>query len=120
MITWSLGDDNDILLNGDEIAVVTDGDETAQAIQTRLRTFEGESFINQNYGIPYFQALNNANNVEAMNLTIKRVIESTEGVTSVNLQSKLIEDAYPTYSITATVDTEYSEDPITINQNYEV
>ena len=55
-----------------------------------------------------------------MNLTIKRVIESTIGVTSVNLQSKVVEGAYPTYAIEATVDTEYSETPVTINQNYEI
>ena len=120
MITWDLGSANDILLDGDEIGVITKGDEVAQAIQTRLRTFQGESFSNKDYGIPYFQALNNTNNLEAMNLTIKRVIESTVGVTSVNLQSKVVEGAYPTYSIEATVDTEYSETPVTINQNYEI
>ena len=115
MKTWALKD-GDIYVEAGQIVWVSDGAEVAQTVKTRLSTFLGEYFYDQNFGIPYWQALNNTSNIEALNLALKRTIEGTVGVESIeNFQSNITNR---TYNVIAVIKTTYSG-TITINKSYE-
>ena len=57
MITYQLNKEGDLFLRNGTIAIVSDSDETAQDIKTKLRTFQGEVFYNVVFGVPYFQVI---------------------------------------------------------------
>lgn len=109
----------DIYLSAGQIALVQDGNECAQTIGTRLKTFLGEFFYDQNYGVPYWSALQNKGSVDALNLAMKRVIEGTAGVDKIVSFQSAVDRTNRLYSVTAIVSTIYSDDDVTINQNYE-
>lgn len=49
---------NDIKITDGDIEVITDEKEfLAQRLLIKLRTFLGEWFLNQNFGIPYFESV---------------------------------------------------------------
>jgi hypothetical protein len=110
---------NDIYAEAGQIALVKDGDETAQTIDTRISTFRGDFFYDQNYGIPYWQALQNADAIEALNMAIKRTIEGTLGVVKIRSFNTELNPTLRTYSIEAIVNTEYNQSQdLTITQTY--
>ncbi len=110
---------NDIYAVGGQIALVQDGDETAQTIDTRISTFRGDFFYDQNYGVPYWQALENADAIEALNMAIKRTIEGTLGVVKIKSFNTELDPQSRTYNIEAIVNTEYNTDQdLTITQTY--
>lgn len=42
---------------GDDLVLVDGGEAIAQDVRTRLRTFQGEWFLNPDIGMPYFQKI---------------------------------------------------------------
>ena len=125
MMTFALSpsndvdDPDDIYLVAGQIALVQDIQECAQTISTRLKTFLGEFFYDQNYGVPYWQSLKVNGSVDALNVAIKRVINGSEGVSNIiNFQSS-VDPLNRAYSVSAKVITIYSQEEIQINQNYE-
>lgn len=111
--------DGDIYESGGQLAFVQDADEIPQTVQTRISTFLGEYFYNKNYGIPYWDALKNQANIEALNMALKRTIEGTNGVTSISKFQSTLDSVQRSYSITAVVVTTYSDPTIVISQTYE-
>ena len=112
--------DGDIYVTAGQLALVYDGDETAQTIKTRLSTFLGEYFLNVNYGIPYFQVLQSQESVEALNISIKSMINGVVGVDKIKDFQTNLNSTTRVYSVSAIINTTYNDDVITINQNYEL
>ena len=112
--------DGDIYITAGQLALVSDGDETSQAVQTRLSTFSGEYFLNVDYGIPYFQVLQNQESVEALNISLKSMINGTIGVNKIVDFQTSLSSTTRLYTVKSTVNTIYNDDVITINQNYEL
>ena len=117
MKTFDLAN-NDIYLNGSQIAMIEDGDEVGQTIRTKVSTFAGEYFYNKDYGVPYWESFSNQTNIEALNITLKRVIDSTDGVDKIVDFQSSVDEAARVYKIKATINTTYN-DVVSVNQNYE-
>lgn len=110
---------SDVYLNGGQIAMVQDGDEVAQTIQTRISTFQGEYFLNVNYGVPYIQVLQSQETVEALNIALKRMIDGTVGVVKIMDFQTTLNSTTRQYNMTAVVNTSYNTTS-TIIQNFEL
>ena len=75
----------DIYIDKGSIAIKTDNDKIAQAIQTRLRTFMGEYFLNKDYGIPYFQTIMKKSSSRAyFDAVLKSNISAVDGVKKIS------------------------------------
>ena len=111
--------DGDIYESGGQIAFVEGADEIPQTVQTRISTFLGEYFYNQDYGIPYWDAIQNQSNIEVLNMALKRTIEGTVGVKSIVSFQSSLDSAARSYSISAVVSTIYTDPDLLISQTYE-
>lgn len=95
----------DLYLNKGEIAIVSDSDEIAQTLDTRLKTITGEFFLDTNYGIPYWDTIQNANNISVLNVAMKNTILGTTGVVSILDFTSNLDTQSRTYTISYTVTT---------------
>lgn len=78
-----------------------------QQITVGVRSFLGDWFLNDNYGINYSNCWSNPNLTK---IFIKEQIEAISGVISViELTLRKSDDRYKTLIINATVKTEYSQ-----------
>lgn len=57
MISRALDRNNDLIISGGRIAVVTDGAEVVQHVRTRLQFYMEEWFLDLSAGVPYFQSV---------------------------------------------------------------
>lgn len=48
---------NDLVFTGYDLNLVSEIDRIRQQLQIRLQFFKGEWFLNQNFGIPYFESI---------------------------------------------------------------
>ena len=118
MLNLALNDDNDIYLVGGQLATVTEGDQVAQSVQCRLRTFTGSFFYDQNYGVPYLEILQDDSKLEAFNISIKRFVDTTDGVTKISAQSDFDREQR-VYTMKISVTTEYAPDgDFVVQQGY--
>ena len=116
MINFALKDD-DVYEEAGQIVMVTDGDEVAQSVKNRMATFLGEFFYNQNFGIPYWQVLQDTQTVEALNMSLKRTIESTVGVTKIVSFNSSVDEIKRHYSVEVIINTQYNNET-TISRTY--
>jgi len=118
MLNLALDDNNNIYLVGGQLATVTNGDQVAQAVKCRLQTFKGTFFFNQDYGVPYLEILQDDSKIEAFNISIKRFVDTTDGVTKISTQSNFDREQR-VYTMKISVTTEYSQDgDFVIQQGY--
>ena len=86
MISRKLDRNHDLILEGSSLATVSDAEQVAQAVKTRLLFYREEWFLDLTAGVPYYQEVfrkpANLANVESL---IKAEIVRTPGV------SRLIE-----------------------------
>ena len=79
----ALNADGDIYLDGNSIALVSDADEVAQHVSTRLRFFLNSWFLDRSAGTPWFEEIFvkpvNLANVESI---LKARVLGTDGVQS--------------------------------------
>lgn len=71
----------DIAIEDNLLVLISGGDEIAQLVNQRLKTFYGECFLNDDRGVPYFQQiLVKGANPSIVYALIQRCIIETDGV----------------------------------------
>ena len=89
---------------------VDEKERTHQQITVGVRSFIGDFFLNDNFGINYSNCWSNPNLTKVF---IKEQIEAIPGVLSVEkIEVKKSKDIYKTIIINATIKTEYGQDSI--------
>jgi hypothetical protein len=86
-----------------------------QAILTGLRLFQGEFFLNNAAGMPWFTDVIGVGKQGLYDTAINNQILGTNGVTGVTSYSSSLNTAARTLAVSATVMTAYSPTPITIS-----
>ena len=81
-----------------------------QAVMTRLRLLTGEWFLNQAEGTPYNTEILGAGTTPTYDLAISERILGTQGVVSILKYSSSRDPATRALTVTATIDTIYSQD----------
>lgn len=89
---------------------ITEAEEVAQNIETRLRWFYGEAFLDRQGGTPWFQSILGKNRGSEREAAIKRVILGTNGVSK--LTSFSLETNNRELIVTGSVLTIYSADAV--------
>ena len=79
----------------------------AQAIQTRLKLFQGEWFIDTSAGTPYNSKIIGAGKIATYDAAIQNVILKTQGVKSITSYSSAVNSVSRSAEINCTVDTIY-------------
>lgn len=106
MTVRRLDDDGDIVTQGD--IFITERDEIAQTIKTRLRLFLGEYFRDITDGTPWYQQiLNKQTTMEIREARLRERISNTPGVKMLTSFSTNFDLDSRTYTVTASVLTQY-------------
>ena len=81
-VSWEVDGDIGLDSNG-QMALLSEGDQVSQNIVQRLRSFEGEFYLDRDHGVPYFQRIFVLpTNVPLIESILKRQIIETKGVLS--------------------------------------
>lgn len=89
---------------------LTGAEEVAQNIETRLKWFYGEAFLEPNGGTPWFQTILGKTRGPEREAAVKRVILETEGVAKLTSFSMEVSDRV--MNVTGSVLTEHSRDEV--------
>jgi hypothetical protein len=74
----------DIVHDGRRLQRVADLEAIAQSLRTRLATFKGEWFLDENYGVPWFQTILGTKIPQAaIREVFRKVIAETPGVAQI-------------------------------------
>lgn len=98
----------DVALDGNDLALVSDGEAVAQAVRQRLRTFLGEWFADLTVGVPWMQSVFVKNpNLVGVRAAIRSTIVNTPGIATLVTFSQTFDAATRTLSVafSATTDT---------------
>lgn len=72
---------NDLVIENNNLVLVSDLEEVRMLVYERLRTFLGEWFLNLNIGVPYFQEIfKKGTNLLTVSARLKETIIDTPGV----------------------------------------
>ena len=82
-ISMQIASDGDVVVENGRYVFIAGGDERAQHMQSRLRTFLAEWFLNTALGVPYFEQILRKNpNPIIVDSVIKREISESPGFVS--------------------------------------
>lgn len=104
--------DGDIYVDKGQIAIVDDkttNDQVAQTIGTRLKTILGEYFYDINFGLPYWDVIANASNIDILNVAMKNSILGTSGVVKINSFQSNLDTIKRIYSVSFYVTTKIND-----------
>lgn len=80
-----LDGDGDLSVSGGDLEMVSDADGILQSINTRLQFFQGEWFLDEDAGIPYFQSVLIKNpDPNVLSAIFRETILETPGVSALN------------------------------------
>lgn len=91
----------------------TDLEACAQAINTKLKMFQGENWEDLDDGLPFFQQIAGSRNKTMIDALIRSRILETPGVVSIQTFSSNI-SSDRRYTATALVNTQYGTTEVTI------
>lgn len=86
----------------------------AQAVQTGLKLFQGEWFLDITAGVPWRQKILGKYAQNAYDMILKAQILNTQGVQTLDSYSSSLDTATRGLTVTATLDTIYGPIPVTI------
>ncbi len=100
---------------GNSSTFLTDLEAVAQAIETKLKLFQGEWWENENEGLPMLQEILGVHGANKSNadLLIMQRIKETPHVTGVSNASSTFDGSSRAYSFSCSVDTEYGSLAVT-------
>jgi hypothetical protein len=87
----------------------------AQATQTRLLLFTEEWFLDLSVGTPYTPDVLGTNTAATRDEVIKAQILGTEGVTGIEAYDSVFDPNNRSFTVQATVGTQYSQTPVVVN-----
>lgn len=104
MTTWALKPNNngvdDIYIANGSIALLSGSEQIRQSIQTRLRTFIGEYYLDSTYGIPYYETIfQSQSNAPFFESVLKANITAVQGVTSIASFATILNPSNRTYTV---------------------
>lgn len=85
----------------------------AQAIQTRLKLIQGEWFLDQTAGTPYYTDILGAGTESTRDLAVQTVILETQGVTEIADYASYLDPSSREFTVAAVVNTQYGQVTIT-------
>lgn len=90
----------DLVLDGADLALVSDLAAISQSVRTRLRFFLGEWFADEGAGVPWWQSILVKNpNISAIRMTLRNEILGTRGVASIETLNLQYDPAARTLSL---------------------
>lgn len=99
----------DLVHDGKHLQLVGGVEAIAQALRTRLAFFQGEWFLDETFGVPYFQTvLGKAASILAVREVFRTIITETVGVLSIKTL-ELRQTAARQFVLAFTVDTDVGE-----------
>lgn len=99
-----------VFINGQSPVQTGQGDDVAQRLFIKLRTFKGEWFLNTETGVPYFQSIFGKNRSKSsVDMIFQEQIMSERGVLEITEFNSLLDNARRTYSLSFRVRTEQGE-----------
>lgn len=99
-----------VFINGQSPVQTGQGDDVAQRLFIKLRTFKGEWFLNTEIGVPYFQSIFGKNRSKSsVDMIFQEQIMSERGVLEITEFNSLLDNARRTYSLSFRVRTEQGE-----------
>lgn len=116
MADIKLGTNHDILFDGNDFSVTQTKDETLQQrLKVKLLTFQGEWFLNQNLGLPWWQRIfRKGTSKETVDIILKRAIAEEPEVLSIQEFSSTLDNRNRTYRLSFVVKSESSRESIPI------
>lgn len=106
MSTLKLAGNNDIEISDNTLKIITDIDEIAQLLKTRLKLYRGEWFLNTSVGVPWLQeVLGKVNTKNGIESIIKDEILKTPGVRSLESFELDIDTVNRSLTVTFKVNT---------------
>lgn len=94
--------------------LVNSPDTVRQSIQTRLGLLQGEWYLDQSDGTPWFQQIL-VKGSRVYDLVIQTRILQTQGVTSILSYDSVVDPEKRTLRVTALVQTIYSTEPVNVD-----
>lgn len=107
----------DLVHDGKRLQLVADIEAIAQSLRTRLATFQGEWFLSEDFGVPYFQTvLGKQASLIAVREVFREIIADTPGVLGiVKLELKLASASDPrNFALSFSVTTDLGELALTV------
>ncbi|GLQ96485.1 hypothetical protein [Dyella mobilis] len=86
----------------------------AQAVETGLKLFQSEWFLDTSSGVPWRQNILGKYAANAYDLILKNAILTTQGVQTLDSYSSTLSDQTRALTVTATIDTIYGPTDVTI------
>jgi hypothetical protein len=104
----------DLTVSGGDYVFVEEALRVAQAVETTLRSFQGEWFLNTAFGVPYFQNVLGKRMVDksVFDSIVKAAVIGVEDVNTINAYSSEFIRQSRTYEVNLTADTTFG--PITV------
>jgi len=114
----AINDNNDLYLDGQDLALTTIDTEVVQSLKIRLQFVQGEWFLNLSAGVPYIQQLFEiGTSIETMSQIFTTEILNTDGVS--RLTSLVLEPDLDTRKLSITF-TAILDNELSIDQNIEI
>lgn len=98
---------------GSDNFLVDSPDAVAQLVQTRLKLWTGEWFLDQTEGTPYKEQVLGKGTSATRDLAIQERILETQGVTGIADYASIVDPSTRAYTVGATIDTIYGQTTIT-------
>ena len=110
-----LGTDGDLDTTNNDLTIITGLDEVTQRLRQTLRTFQGEWFLNLEFGVSYYQDILKKNpNLDVISTVLKNAILSVPGV--LDLLEFVFDFDIVSRILTVDFTVRASEGEITINE----
>jgi len=116
MADIKLGNDHDIVFDGNDFSVTKTKDETLQQrLKVKLLTFLEEWYLDRGLGVPWFQRIfQKGTSKETVDIILKRKIAEEPEVISIQEFSSTLDNRNRTYRLSFVVKSESSKESIPI------
>ncbi len=110
MSDFKIGADGDLVIENGDMVIVDGLAAIGQHVAIRLRSFKGEWFLNQNFGVSYLQeVLGKGTPATRLRAIFQEIILGTDGIASVDSMDLDYDGATRTLTITFQATTDSGE-----------
>lgn len=106
----ALDADGDLDITAGDLVLVSDADAILQAVRIRLQFFQGEWFLDESAGLPYFQDILVKNpDMNVLQFLFRKAILETPGITAVNALTLSVDSATRSLSVSYRASSDVGE-----------